>query len=111
MFLNTGAESDAYTWFKEMFLGLTIDHFEHMREFILVRPTYYHRAQDYMSYNPLRCYLRQMTTYKGNCKELCEYLKMSEQDFVDILPQGVSKIEFPKLKPRKLSLEDHRVNV
>lgn len=67
VFINTKASSEAYGLFKQVFLQLTIDHFLHLREFILVRPTYYHRAQDYMSFCVLTNYLRNLTRHFYSC--------------------------------------------
>lgn len=110
MFLNTRASSEAYGLFKEIFLQLTIDHFLHLKEFILVRPTYYQRAQDYISFSVFPNYLRNLTKYVYSGEELCEYLEINSQDFVDIVPMEISNEEFPKLKPRKLTLVDQRIN-
>ena len=110
VFINSKANSDAYGFFKQIFLQLTIDHFLQLREFILVRPTYYHRAQDYMSFCPFTNYLRNLTQHFYSCAEPCNYLKINHQDFVDIIPKQISEYEFPKLIPRKLSLEDQRIN-
>lgn len=90
MFINSRANSEEYGFFKQIFLQLTIDHFTHLREFILVRPTYYHRAQDYMSFCYLTNYLRNLTRHFYSCAELCAYLKISQQDFVDIVPKEIS---------------------
>lgn len=64
-----------------------MDHFLHLKEFILLRPSYFHRAQDYISFGVFSGHLKTLTRHFYTGRELCQYLKMNEQDFVDIVPK------------------------
>jgi hypothetical protein len=77
-----------------MFLQLTFDHFLSLKEFIVVRPSLYQRAQGLLpnyNFNAFLGYLNAVTTYFYSGAELCEYLKISPIDFIDLAPPEVSR--------------------
>ena len=78
-----------------MFLLLTLDHFNFLIDFIVIRPSFYHKAFDYLAYDTIPRYIQSKTSYKGSAAELCEMLGIDPQDFVDFVPTKISKQEFP----------------
>lgn len=63
-----------------------------------------------MTFSVFPSYLRNLTKHVFSGAELCNYLGISPQDFVDIVPSEIASFEFSKIKARKLSLEDQRIN-
>lgn len=110
VFLNQEAESDAYSQFKEIFLQLPIDYFVKLNHFVMVKPSFFNKAQDFITFNVLPAYLKSRTHYVGNCRELCAFLKIKEQDLVDLVPEKIWRSELKNMKPRKLDLRDQRIN-
>ena len=110
VFINHKAKSDAYSQLKEIFLHLPLEYFVHLDHFILVKPSFFHKAQDFIAFNVLPSYLKSRTTHVDSCKELCNLLKLKPQDLVDIIPEEIAQIDFPKLKPRKKKLPNQRMN-
>jgi hypothetical protein len=102
--------SDYFKEFKNIFLLLPLTILEKMTAFVLVKPTFYLRAMNYISIAISGSLFNKCYSTLDNCQQLCDKLKISVQEFVRFVPEIYSE-EFPEKYKRNASLRSYRVNL
>ena len=71
VFLNHSAKSEGYSQLKDIFLQLPIDYFIRLNKFIIVKPTFFQKASNFVAFNTLPVYLKSRMYHISSGKELC----------------------------------------
>jgi hypothetical protein len=64
---------------------------ENLKEFILVKPYFYHKAYDYVGLGAINRLFANRHVAFDNCQALLEHLKVPVKDFVSFVPEELSQ--------------------
>lgn len=68
VFFNQDAKVDVYGQFKSIFLELSLKHYLYLQNIFLIRPSFYHKAQDFITYNYLPSLIKSKTHHLSSAK-------------------------------------------
>lgn len=85
-FNNETPSSEYYFEFKNILALLPLRIAENLKEFILVKPYFYHKAYDYVGLGSISKQFNERYTTLDSCAELCTRLGITVQDFVSFVP-------------------------
>lgn len=91
IFFNNSAAANAYDLFKNAFLLLTLEQLERLKNFVIVRPSFYHKAMDYFCFGTLHKYFYSRQLSFDNCEQLCAKYNIPISDFVDFVPKYIAR--------------------
>lgn len=109
-FNNETPSSEYYFEFKNILALLPLRIAEQLKEFILVRPYFYHKAYDYVGLGSISKQFNERYATLDSSAELCARLGITVHDFVSFVPEIISA-EFPKNLKRRTSLATYRINL
>lgn len=101
VFFNELCPDNYVLWnFREVFATLKLEHVALIEEFIVVKPYFYHKAMDWMTYGIVPKFLKSKTRFLYGYQELCKHLVVSTDALVDHVPPCLYEKELPEESKR-----------
>jgi hypothetical protein len=93
-----------------VFEYLDVKYIAALEEFIIVKPYFYHKAMDWMTFGVIQCFIKDRTKFVYSYTELCKKIDISFTDLANNVPPHLFKKELPDLTS-SVDPGDYRLNI